>query len=165
MACGYAASANDDQYNWYTFNWCLADPVPTSAPALAPAPGTPSASPTVDSAPTPSPELVVTLYENGGQGVLKLNVTDFTSNEYNDRGGALAWDVCGATSAATTFDNGHELWNASGSNVKELRVNGNWRVSVATECGLTYDNCGCLCGCVFACLHLSVRICASQTRA
>ena len=48
VACGHSTpmyGVNDDQL-WYTFNWCLADPVPTAAPAQAGPSPAPASKPT-----------------------------------------------------------------------------------------------------------------------
>lgn len=120
VACGYSGT-------YYTFNWCNTDPV----------------DPEVTSAPTPQPtqnggtvpsESVVLLYESEGTGERVVNASEFGSNFNNGRNGALAFDVC----AGGTFDSGTPLWTPEGSNVGQMKVLGDWRVLLSTDCGLTY---------------------------
>ena len=120
---------------WYTFNWCLADPVPTAAPALSGPTPAPAAQPTA--APVSS-EAVVTLYELDGEGSLTVNVSNLVKNNDNGRNGTLAWDAC----SGATFDNKAPLWDAKGSNIGNFRVENNWKIRTSTQCGLTYPEDG-----------------------
>lgn len=82
--------------------------------------------------PPPSADGVV-LYEKGGGGQLFVPKASFAANA--NRGGALAWDVCGGGD----FDNGHALWaQGVGSSVGSFKINGDWALRTSAKCGLHY---------------------------
>lgn len=108
----------------------------TPAPP-GPTPPTPPPEPTPSPAPGPSPSVDgVTLYEKGGSGRLFLPKGSFVANTKSNRGGALAWDVCGGGS----FDNGNPLWTQGvGSFVGSFQVTGSWGLRTSVKCGLHFS--------------------------
>jgi hypothetical protein len=76
----------------------------------------------------------VWLYEKEGNGKLFVPAANFSANKNSGRGGALAWDACGARSA--TFDNGHPLKLAVGA----VSASGTGtRLIASFACGRSYN--------------------------
>merc|ERR1712232_1211127 len=69
-----------------------------------------------------SSENGVWIYERGGSGKVFIGEHDFGPNA--NRGGALSWDVC----VGATFDNGHSVWDATGTKVGSVAAAGTWKL-------------------------------------
>ena len=127
-------------YHWYNnceSYWLLGKAMAkTMLQLLGPLPSPPSPPP-LPPVPAPAGQGGVVLYQQGGNGTLRLSLANFSANR-NMPGSPRAWDACAGPSGVAHFDNGEAVW-AHGTALGEIRVTGSWVVRLSTNCNRNTD--------------------------
>ena len=130
-------------YHWYNnceSYWLLGKAMAQAMiKLLGPLPPLPPPLPPPQPAPAPPPadDDGVVLFQQGGNGTLRLKLVDFSPNK-GLSGSPLAWDACAGPSGVRRFDNGEPVWS-HGTALGEVQVTGSLVVRISTLCCFHYS--------------------------
>ena len=80
------------------------------------------------------------IYQQGGNGILKLGPANFSATSGMPGKG---WDACPQADGPAKFDNGAPVWGKTGDGMGELQVQGSWTVRTIGQCCFHYHYSNC----------------------